>query len=151
MAEEAQIEEPQMDTTDLPEPEQPEEPVYAIPDMIRILGGGQIGVDDERWLGVSIPAGTAFYSEDVVSKLREELADATELAATLRQAVDDAPEPQRKGGEGVNMKGFLMSLPIGNLLDLSQAALNCLTMRQLAEACYDAGIKPSFHLVDAHG
>lgn len=128
-----------------------EEARVGTPDMIRLMGGGQIAVDDERLLGINIPSGSAYFSETVVDALRAELADAREMLSSLKQvaeceAIADAPVPG-----GVNMKGFLMSLSVGTLLDLAQGALNHLTMRQLSNVCYDAGITPSFHLVDNRG
>lgn len=135
---------------DAPMEAQPEQK-YAVPDMIRVMGNGQIGVDDERWLNVLIPGGTPFYSEAVVAKLQDELAEARELATSFRQAAELPPAAADNSVPGVNMKGFLMGLPVGTLLDLAQGALNHLTMRQLSNVCYDAGITPSFQLVDRHG
>jgi hypothetical protein len=130
-----------------------EEQRVGTPDVIRLFGGGQIAVDDERFLGVNIPAGSVYFSEAVILALQDELAKSQELVATLRQAAELPPAaaPDDHAPGGVNMKGFLMGLPVGTLLDLAQNALNHLTMRQLSNACYDAGITPSFHLVDSHG
>jgi hypothetical protein len=143
-------------TTEEPVPvpdEAPPEAPQAIgsPDMIRIMGNGSIGVDDERWLGTVIPTGSAYFSEEVVDALHAELAETQEALTTARAMLEEATErnsPQNDvTAREINMRGALLAVPVGKLIDLTNAALNLLSLRQLAVLLYDAGIEPELKLV----
>lgn len=118
-----------------PQPAPHEGPV-GVPDMIRVMGDGSLAVDDDRHLGLRIPHGTPFYSEAVVSDLKKRLA----LAEATAEGV--------KGEEvaGLDFRHGIMGLPLVLLLDLTNAALNRLSLRGLSDACFEVGITPEFKL-----